>query len=242
MKHDDWLRALDREGATFGLAARRAGLSAPVPSCPGWTVADLVTHLGNVHRWVSAHVVRGVTDPPVFPRDKPDGELLEWYQAGLSRLCDVLSTVDPALPAWNFSPAAPNVAGFWPRRMAHETAVHRWDAELAAGQPTGFDPGFAADGVGEVVESMLARRAGREPLASANAVVCLECADTGDGWLVTLTPGRVDTARLAGDQSEPGATVTGPAERMYLVLWGRQPADTVTVTGDAEVAALVRTG
>ena len=74
--------------------------------------------------------------------------------------------------------------------MAHDTTVHRFDAELAAyAKAGGFDAALAADGVGEVVESMLQLRAGDEPLASARGDVLVECTDTGDVWLVWLEPG-----------------------------------------------------
>ena len=246
MNHESWLAALDREGHAFGAAAEHAGLTAEVSSCPGWTVTDLLTHLGRVHRWVTDIVGRSGTEPFPYTDREPDGDLLEWYQAGLSGLLDRLRRIDPEQPAWNFSPTAPKVAGFWARRQAHETAVHRWDADLAGGRPGDFAPDLAADGVGEVVESMLPRRARREPLASARAAVRIDCADTGDGWLVTLTPGRVDTVRLVDDarsvHDRPDATITGPAGQMYLVLWGRRPLDTVTVTGNADLAALLRTG
>jgi hypothetical protein len=137
--------------------------------------------------------------------------------------------------------------------MAHETTVHRFDAELAAYQRGGgFDPELAADGVGEVVESMLALRAGEEPLASAMGDVLVECTDTGDSWLVALTPGTVTVTRPEQRPRRIDARIAGPAADLYLVLWGRLPLDPaepgrtrrrqVEVTGDRALAELVRTG
>lgn len=150
-----WLSALVRDGAALGDAVRRAGLDAAVPSCPKWTVRDLVAHTGSVYRWVGEHVVRGMAEPPDPLRIKnPGADPLAWLNDGLTTLIHTLSDVDPALPAWNFSPPAAKVAAFWQRRMAHETAIHRWDAELAADAPGTFEPAFAADGVGEVLNCL----------------------------------------------------------------------------------------
>ncbi len=245
MHHESWLAALDREGRAFGAAVERVGLTAKVPSCPGWTVGDLLTHLGRVHRWVTDLVDRDSTEP--FPyTDRPtEGDLLEWYRAGLSGLLDRLVRVDPQRPAWNFTPTAPKVAGFWARRQAHETAIHRWDADLAGGRDgtCDFTRELSADGVGEVLESLLPRLARREPLASARGVVRVGCTDTRDDWLVTLAPGRVDALRSTDHgHDHPDATITGPAGSVYLTVWGRRPPDTVTITGDTDLAALLRFG
>lgn len=50
---------LDRlrvEGGLLGDAAARAGLAADVPTCPGWTVRDLLPHIGGIHRWAATVV------------------------------------------------------------------------------------------------------------------------------------------------------------------------------------------
>ena len=36
---------------SFADAIVGADLTAPVPTCPEWTVRDLVTHVGSGHRW-----------------------------------------------------------------------------------------------------------------------------------------------------------------------------------------------
>jgi hypothetical protein len=167
--------------------------------------------------------------------------MLAWYGEGLDKLLQV------------FTDAEPHLEDFWPRRMAHDTTVHRFDAELAAySKAGGFDPALAADGVGEVVESMLQLRAAEEPLASARGDVLVECTDTGDSWLVALEPGQVTTTRPERRPRRMDARIAGPAADLYLVLWGRLPLDPaepgrtrrrqVEVTGDRSLAALVRTG
>jgi uncharacterized protein (TIGR03083 family) len=241
-RRDWWVTALRREGAAFAEAAGAAELDADVPSCPGWTVRRLVSHLSRVHRSAVAGVQDGTVEPPALAARPPDdGRLLAWYGEGLDRLLTVFADAEPHLP------------DFWPRRMAHETTMHRFDAELAAyARAGGFDAALAADGVGEVVESMLSLRAADEPLASARGDVLVDCTDTGDTWLVRLEPGTVRSERPESRPRRADAGIRGPAADLYLVLWGRLPLDPaepgrtrrgrVEVTGDRALAALVRTG
>jgi hypothetical protein len=151
-----------------------------------------------------------------------------------------------------FTDAEPHLDDFWPRRMAHDTTVRRFDAELAAyAKAGGFDAALAADGVGEVVESMLQLRAGDEPLAPARGDVLVECTDTGDVWLVAgagaghLRPGQAPAAADGRPHRRPrrgplprrcGAAATDPAEP------GRTRRRKVEVSGDRALAELVRTG
>jgi uncharacterized protein (TIGR03083 family) len=242
-RHDWWIAALRREGAAFAAAAQAADPDDDVPTCPGWTVRRLVAHVGRVHRTATAGVLDGTVEPPALAARPPadDSKMLSWYAEGLDKLLQV------------FTDAEPHLADFWPRRMAHDTTVHRFDAELAAyAKAGGFDPALAADGVGEVVESMLQLRAADEPLASARGDVLVECTDTGDSWLVSLEPGRVTATRPERRPRRVDARIAGPAADLYLVLWCRLPLDPaepgrtrrrqVEVTGDRALAELVRTG
>lgn len=241
-RRDWWVAALRREGAAFAAAARAADPDDDVPTCPDWTVRRLVSHLSRVHRSAVIGVLDGTVEPPTMAARPPDDtQLLAWYADGLEKLLQVLTDAEPHLP------------DFWPRRMAHDTTVHRFDAELAAyAKGGGFDPELAADGVGEVVESLLGLRAGDEPLASARGDVLVECTDTGDSWLVRLEPGSVRAERPDARPRRVDARISGPAADLYLVLWGRLPLDPVEpgrsrrrlveVGGDRSLAALVRTG
>jgi hypothetical protein len=136
--------------------------------------------------------------------------------------------------------------------MAHETTIHRFDAELAAYAKAGsFDPEFAADGVGEVVESLLGMRAEEEPLASARGDVLVDCTDTRNRWLVALEPGAVRATPVPERPRRYDARIAGPAPDLYLVLWGRLPIDPaepgrtrrgrVEISGDRTLAKLIRT-
>ena len=54
MQYTDHLNHLDHYSEAFLELARAADLDVLVPSCPGWTVSDLVYHLADVqHCWAS---------------------------------------------------------------------------------------------------------------------------------------------------------------------------------------------
>ncbi len=134
MEPSEYLEHLRSDGEALAVAARNAP-TAPVPSCPEWDMTNLVAHVGGVHRWVdqivtdraAEYVKPGSSDPEGFEAT------LDWYQEGLAQLLATLGGTDPDEPVWNWADRAPAPARFWWRRMAIETAVHRWDGEAAAG-------------------------------------------------------------------------------------------------------------
>ncbi|MEU6798617.1 maleylpyruvate isomerase family mycothiol-dependent enzyme, partial [Nonomuraea wenchangensis] len=124
------------EQETERLAELAGDLSAPVPSCPGWTMGELVTHVGQTHRW-AVHVLRDRVQERIWSRQVPSG-LPEgrggdaaWLRAGAAELVRTLRETDPDMPVWTWGPD--RRAAWWPRRMAYELVVHRVDAELALG-------------------------------------------------------------------------------------------------------------
>src|SRR6185437_2986127 len=143
------------------------------------------------------------------------------------------------LDCWAFL-AAPSPLAFWARRQAHETAIHRVDAEQAAGRASAsaFEPAFAADGVDELIMGFLARsiRRGSWPgLDASLAIHVVDDAAGAAGWLVTGGSGEPGVSRGTGPA---GCDVTGPAREMYLTLWNRRPADGLQVTGDPGILAV----
>src|SRR5205823_4863044 len=123
----DYLRTLDADAHALADAARK-GIDAPVPSCPDWKVADLVDHIARVHRWATQIVRDQVAERVAYPEPPSGVDILGWYSEGVGGLLDTLRSADPNSPAWNFT-GGPQVAAFWQRRQALETAVHRWDAQ-----------------------------------------------------------------------------------------------------------------
>jgi uncharacterized protein (TIGR03083 family) len=209
-----------------------------VPTCPGWQVRDLLRHTGAVHRWAAGFVAeRHTAARPLGDSPDLDGPgLLAWYRQEHRRLVDSLSAAPPDLECWQFLPA-PSPLAFWARRQAHETTVHRIDAESArGGTPGGMAPGFAADGIDELLRGFHARH--RSRVRSDKPRVLRVRATDVDGavWTVRLTEEPPVTER--GETADADCEIAGPAARLYLSLWNRQPYP--DVTGDASVATLWR--
>ena len=191
----------------------RGSLDAPVTACPGWSVRELVEHLGAVHRWATEIVQTGA---PQQEQPYADKDLTSWFAEGAEQLLGTLGAADPDAPCWSFT--TDRTAGFWRRRQALETAVHRWDAEQAVGAPAPLDAGLAADGVTEVVALMAPRQVklGRVP---AYAPVLLRAVDTGQEWLL--------------GEGDPVGSVEGSAHDLLLLLWKRPVDGGVQLTGEA---------
>ncbi|MFI5958235.1 maleylpyruvate isomerase family mycothiol-dependent enzyme [Cryptosporangium sp. NPDC051539] len=234
-----WLDNLRREGAGFRAALTPETLASPVPSCPGWNVERLVAHVGAVYRFHGAHVVRGVTTPPEdgeAPEAAPSGtDVIEWWDESFRILLAALGSTDPSTPAWNWSIQEP-VARFWFRRMAHETAIHRWDAQLGAGaaltEP--IDARLAVDGVDEMLDTFLPAKhdwADDTP----RGVVTLRATDVDAHWAVRMRGvgiSLLDTGTVFDDPPHAQSAVTGTASDLELALWGRIPLSVLTVEGN----------
>jgi uncharacterized protein (TIGR03083 family) len=244
---DFWLASLRADGPALRAAAVRAGAGAVVPSCPGWTMADLVDHVGRVLHRVRLCVPRGVTTRPDPLDEQPRPawpEALDRLAAELTATVETLDTVDAELPAWNWAPQSKKAA-FWPRRMAHEIAVHRWDAESAAGQPTPIEAKLAADGVNEVLDTWLPAGRRKGP-TDRHGVVHLVATDASYEWFVRLRGAGVallDTGTILDtDDHHPRAEATGTASDLLLTLWGRRQPGLLEIHGDARLVDALRTG
>jgi uncharacterized protein (TIGR03083 family) len=238
------IAALEQDGNLLAAAAERAGPEAPVPSCPPWLVRDLLRHLGYVHRWAASHV-RGqplAEDPSedeVLRGGPPDADLIAWFRAGHADLAGALRAADPARQFWAPVPG-PSGRAAWARRQAHETAIHRVDAELAAGPVTPFPADFAADGIDELIMGFFGRAPqAPDPAPQAGLQVLTDDAGTpAAAWLVGLTADGRRAARVQRGAGPAACTLTGPASGLYQLLWNRcDPAAAgVTVSGDARLA------
>ncbi|WP_338932685.1 maleylpyruvate isomerase family mycothiol-dependent enzyme [Streptomyces netropsis] len=253
MDTSDLITTLDRDGQLLAEAAARAGLDTPVPTCPEWRVRELVTHTGAVHRWAARIVGESLTEPIGLPA-APEGdgpELVEWFREGHRQLVKTLTTAEPDLRCWTFMPA-PSPLSFWIRRQAHETAVHRVDAEAAldgggasaAGSSSdssaGFSPidaEFAADGVEELLVNFHGGERSRVRTDTPRTLR-VRATDSGAVWTVRLSDGPPRTERTAEGPAD--CELAGPVSDLYLALWNRLPLDTLGSTGDASLARLWR--
>jgi uncharacterized protein (TIGR03083 family) len=242
MEIDEHIDALRRQGESLADAAERAGLDAAVPPCAPWLIKDLLRHTGYVHRWAARHVtecpdqiIDGPSEEDILRGGADDAGLLAWFRAGHAALVDTLATADPAVECPMFM-AAPSPLAFWARRQAHETAIHRADADSASGATPEYEAGFAADGIDELIMGFGRRRKyqpGSDP-KTAGVRLRVATADTGDAWSVETREGRLHPRRDAGGTEEAGCTVSGPASGLYLYLWNRADAGRagVAITGD----------
>ena len=242
--------ALRDEGAALAEAADKAGLDTAVPPCPGWTVADLLRHTGYVHRWAArnvaerpARVFDDDTEEQVLSSGPDDERLIPWFRDGHAALVATLSAADPAGTYPVFLPNRASPLAFWARRQAHETAIHRADAQFAAGQVPVYDKDFAADGIDEMI-SGFAARSKRPPEGALGRSLIVRSSDTGEAWRIAwpAEQGTRGTCERAGPDARADCVLTGPAEGLYLLLWNRRdPVKAgVATEGDPAVAAAWR--
>jgi uncharacterized protein (TIGR03083 family) len=237
------------EASTAGLAEILAEYdrSLPIPTCPEWTLRQLVTHVGRAHRW-AAEITRTRSDTFIPFREVPDGKLPDdradqeaWLRAGAARIIDAVRDADSDL-VWSFSGPAPAV--YWIRRMAHETLVHRADAQLAVGaepEPV-IDAEVAADAIDDwltlLSDGILGSAGNQTEALPAGAALHVHATDDGLGgrgeWMI-----RHDTTGLTvgPGHGKGDAALTGPAASLLLVLMRRRPVSDpeVTVYGDGDV-------
>jgi uncharacterized protein (TIGR03083 family) len=216
------------------LTSAQANLKVPVPSCPGWTVAELITHVGTTWGWAAAIVRTGARDDlPSSPDDPGSTEVLEWAAEQSGQLADALKGADPDSDCWTFG--LPRSRLFWFRRQALETAVHAWDVQHATGRPDPIDPDLATDGIDEFLTVMLPRYIQRQPDSWTGQSLHLHRTD-GDGeWMIQLGPG----ASLSVDRThgEGDVTLRGPASSLYLWCLNRLPSSDLELGGGGGRAA-----
>lgn len=246
MDKNGYLACLHADSAALAAAAR-LGLVAPVPSCPGWSVADLVVHTGGVHRaqarivserlqepagikremfesvpglldWLeSSALMGGTSDPGAVPAG-----VVEWFEEGAALLEEALAAAEPDEPVWSWSEN--QTAGHYLRMMPIETAVHRWDAQLAHEVAEPIARELAEDGIAHTFEVMVPfRRSIREVPAGR-----------GESYRVLQTDGPGDW-RLRFDGEAANVTISGTASDLFLFLWRRIGSNDLTVEGDVEL-------
>jgi hypothetical protein len=156
----------------------------------------------------------------------------------------LLDALDPGLPAWNWAPQAKR-AEFWQRRAAHETAIHRWDAQMAVGLSEPIEAKLAADGVTEVLDSWLPAGIRKGPL-DRRGMIALHGLDVEQVWYVRIRGEGIallDTDTLLDDDEHHERVVaTGTASDLELALYGRVPFDVLEINGDAGLLEALRTG
>ena len=228
MDYGDYVSALRSNGTAAAQAARDMPMETTVPSCPEWTLRDLAHHLGSHHRWVAGNLDQPPDGKAFKRRAEPpaDEAIPDWLEAGAEMLATKLAATDPAKPCWTWVPFDDSV-GFWARRTAHETAMHRWDAQNADGEADAVEPELAADGVDEYLGILGAFQGRRFPEAGS---IHLHTTDRSGEWLVRLD---ADGIQLTREHAKGDVAVRGPASDVLLVLMGRKTMVAVDVFGEA---------
>jgi uncharacterized protein (TIGR03083 family) len=226
--YGDYISALRSNGNAAARAARDMPMETTVPSCPEWTLRDLAHHLGSHHRWVAGNLDQPPDGKAFKRREEPpaDEAIPDWLEAGAEMLATKLAATDPAKPCWTWVPFDDSV-GFWARRTAHETAIHRWDVQNADGEADAVEPELAADGVDEYLGILGAFQGRRFPEAGS---IHLHSTDTPGEWLVRLD---AEGIKLTREHAKGDVAVRGPASDVLLVLMGRKTMVAVDVFGDA---------
>lgn len=232
MDYEAYLDELTRAGSGLADAAAEAGLDADVPTCPDWDVRALLDHTGMIHRWAAANVRSGAERGEPYIENAPADGVLDWFRDGHERLVQTLRETDPDAPCWAFLAGAPKTATFWARRQAHETSVHRADAESACGRIPSVDPAFALDGLAELLEGFYGRRGGRL-VSDPPFTLRVAPSDADVSWLITVRP--EDRVVERDGDGEAQCAVSGPSPDLYLHLWNRTPAAPVALSGDRSV-------
>ncbi|MFF2324392.1 MULTISPECIES: maleylpyruvate isomerase family mycothiol-dependent enzyme [unclassified Streptomyces] len=241
MEIADHITSLTVEGQLLAAAAQEAGTAAPVPTCPGWQVRDLLRHTGTVHRWATAFVVEGHTayHPDGGEPDLDGPDLLAWFREGHRLLADALTAAPAGLECWTFLPA-PSPSAFWARRQAHETRIHRVDAESArGGQPSPVAADHAVDGIDELLLGFHARPKSKVR-TDTPCSLRIRATDTDAIWTVRLSPEPPQAVR-EDVTPHPGfadCELSATAEHLYLTLWNRLPLTAIALTGDPGPARL----
>ena len=224
---------LEAETDRLAAAATRQSPAAPVPTCPDWTVRDLVTHVGSGHRYATRVIDEGRTELMPWSRSEPPAEPAEWagwLLAGARGLTGAVHKSGFDGTVWTWQPAH-RTAGFWLRRMLHDEIVHRFDVE-----PGGdLAPDLAADGIADILlvfETIVGPggpRSRERPLSGTGETLQLTATDTADRWQITLVP-----TGLTGRAGESAAdvTLTAPVTDLLLILNRRRSPAPGQVAGD----------
>lgn len=238
----DFRTALIEETKSFGDVIRGADPSTPVPTCPGWTVNQLLKHVGRGDRWcaqIIAHRLLHRLDPRDVHDGRPPDDIegaLAWLNGGVQAIFDAVDHVGPETRVWTF--ISPKPAGWWIRRRLHETVVHRADAVLATGGEFTVAPELAADGISEWITINAAQADPHAPPLARGMSLHLHATDDGLGptgeWTITNDE---DGLNWSHDHTKGEVAVRGSATNLLLAVTRRKTSTEagLEVFGDAAV-------
>lgn len=223
-------------------------LGKQVPHCPDWSVNQLLRHLGYAFRWAD-EMIRERQPGVDISRNKAQAvssysgetidELGPWLIEGASSLVEALGAVSPDEPIASFDPRVPGPR-MWSRRMTHEAAIHRWDAQTALGLPFELDPEVARDTLAEwtamaLPYSFLRWPEETAPLLGPGHTVHLHATDADAEWVIDFT-GSAPVVREGHEKA--AVALRGPLFDLVLTVYRRRSLDGLEVFGDRELLDL----
>jgi uncharacterized protein (TIGR03083 family) len=230
----DFATLLIAENAAFADLLRDADLSIPVPTCPEWTLEQLMRHVGRGDRWCAQIVAdqsMDFIDPRTVAGGKPpegrDNEIA-WLHAGAQQLIDAVAQTGADTPVWTF--LGPRPAKWWIRRRLHEIVVHRADAAIALGTEYDVDAAVAADAITEWLERVVIQADEEGPAGGDRPVgdgqsVHMHASDAGLGdageWTIL---GRPDGIAVDHEHGKATVALRGPARSLLLAVVRRRTA------------------
>lgn len=240
----DHRTAVVAETARFVAAVKGTDLATAVPSCPGWTLADLIKHTGSVQRWFSVLLRARIQEPPrkrevdLRLPDQEDG-YVDWLAESATVAADAFAATDPNLPMWAWG--VDQHARFWARRMLFETLLHRTDAELALGLRPTIDRPVAVDGIDEFLVNLpfatfFAPKVAN--LRGPDKTIRFRTTDGGDDWLVRLRPDGFGLEDTHPTPDTADATVRGTAADLLLLVYGRLRHDAEALAHEGDEVLL----
>lgn len=241
-------RQIQDESDRFGAVLGACDPARAVPTCPGWTAVDLLSHLVVVQRFWAVVIGERLSGPGVAdyersrtPLPEDPSTLLALRRQATTDLLTALNGQDASAPAWSWF-AADQTVGFSWRMQTHEATMHRVDAELAAGLTISpITAEVAEDGVDHVVDVMWAW-APPDAQRQITGTIELVATDSGRRWLVQtfrwsgVAWGRDFTDQIGcepADRGDPDATVSGTAQDLDLLVWNRADRN-ITRSGSAQ--------
>jgi len=247
VRHETAIDLLDGEIRRIAELVADTAPNAPVPTCGGWDTRALVRHVALIHKWVRTMVEQ--LTPRRIPQRAVDAEppadwtaVPAWFSRNGAELVSVLRAVDPDAPMYSWGPD--KHAGFWIRRMLHETTIHRTDAEAAAGVVSRVEPAVAVDAIDELLELLPYAdffRPNVRDLRGDGETIHLHATDLDSAnlpgeWLITLEP---EGFRWSHAHVKGAVAVRGPAQDLALFVYGRRKAADVKldVIGDLSLLA-----
>lgn len=234
---DRYIQGLAAEGRLLASAASELDPGAEIPTCPGWTVRDLVRHTAGIHRWCGENVrgqLRSLLEvedlKDLYGKWPADEELIEFYLDELALLIKSLEEAPDDLQCATFMVCdSPKI--FWCRRQMQETTVHRVDVELVSGSLTPIDPELASDGVDEMLTGFVPRRFMK--LRSDDPIsIRIDVTDTGRSWRLDVSNEPTIVTRDNLDDAD--CIAQGRAEDLFLTLWNRPGRERLHISGRSD--------